>query len=104
MPYLNSMATPQPAGMGFEDYQTYLLSVIQGIEGGNFTAAFSALAQAEVVLAGLPQEIITGQQTTKFRMLKELDGLRASITQAQIAAQTNGGGMGIGLFSIRRAQ
>lgn len=98
------MATPAPALMGFTDYQTALANVNAAIVAGTWGTAFVQLAKAQVILAGLPNEVITGQQTTRFRALKELEGLRASITQAQIASQTGGAGMGIGMFKPVRAR
>ncbi len=98
------MATPAPALMGFTDYQTALAAVVTDIRAGSWGAAFVQLSIAQTILAGLPAVAITGQQTTKFRLMKELEVLRASITAAQIASQTNGAGMGIGLLSITRAR
>ena len=90
--------------MSFNDYQGYLATVNTSISAGSWGAAFIALAKAQVVLAGMPEEILTGQQMTRMRATKELEAIRASITAAQIASQTNGAGMGIGLLSITRAR
>ena len=97
------MATPAPSLMGFTDYQTALAAVNSNIVAGQWGAAFVALAKARVILAGLPNEVITGQQTTRFRSIQELNSIQTAITQAQIASQTGGGGMGIGLFKPGRA-
>jgi hypothetical protein len=98
------MSTAQATAMSFNDYQGYLALVNSSIAGGNWSGAFLALAQARVVLAALPITILTGQQMTRFRMGKDLDNLGEVISSAQIASQTNGAGMGVGLFSITRAR
>ena len=97
------MATPAPALMGFTDYQTALAAVNTNIVASQWSAAFVALAKARVILAGLPNEVITGQQTTRLRSVQELNAIQTTITQAQIASQPGGGGMGIGLFKNVRA-
>ncbi len=92
------------AGMSFDDYQTALALVNTDISASNWGGAFIALSKAQVILAGMPEQMITGAQTTRFRMIKDLDAIRAAITQAQIASQTGGAGLGIGLLSITRAR
>lgn len=96
------MATAQATLMGFNDYQGQLAAVNVAILAGNWAAAYKSLAMAQVVLAGMPQETIAGQKTTRFRLIKELDGLRESISGAQIASATNGAGTGIGHFEYAR--
>ncbi len=93
------MATAQATLMSFNDYQTYLASVNVAVAAANWSGAFTALAQASVVLAGLPQEVITAQQTTRFRMLKEIQDLRSIIALAQA-----GGGTAVGLLEPTRAR
>ncbi len=87
------------AGMDFDSYQTKLALVNTYIGAANWTGAFTALAQASVILLGLPQEVITAQQTTRFRLLKEVEQAKALIALAQ-----SGGGTALGLLEFRRSQ
>ncbi len=97
------MATAQATLMGFNDYQGQLAAVNVAILAGNWGGAYKGVAMAQVILAGMPEEAITGQKTTKFRMIKELADLRDSISSAQIASATGGAGTGIGHFEFARA-
>ena len=87
------------AGMDFDSYQVQLALVNTYITAANWTGAFTALARASVILAGLPQEVITAQQTTRFRLVKELEGIRTMISLSQA-----GGGTAVGLLEYTRAR
>ncbi len=93
------MATPQATAMGFNDYQTALALVNTNLAGEDYPAANRALAKAMVILAGLPNEIVTGQQTTKMIEMGSLQKIQQAIALSQAGAATS-----FGLLEIVRAR
>ena len=82
-----------------------LANCSDAISGGTFGTAQKYLAVAQVALAACPEDVLTGQKTTRFRKLEELAQIRVAIQQAQASASGDGlGGTGLGYVKFARAQ
>ena len=86
----------------YGDYVARLADVDAALVGNNFSLAFQNLARAKVALAALPNEVLIGQQVTRFVALQQLNELSKAITEAEVA-YTTGGGTGLGLTQTVRA-